>query len=259
MANVYKVAVGIFVALVLIAVAVYFWACPGRERPDAADAEAVATPSAPPSPTPSLAQQLSARLSGVTLSTSDSAVRELVDGVSSHPQLTKWLVNEDLVRRFVASVENIAEGASPRQHLDFMQPTTPFRILDRRGTFYMNPASFHRYDLAVEVFDSLDTAGTVALYRELRPLIDEAYREISPPGSVFEDRLLEAIDHLLAVEAPAGEVELEERTVATYAYADEALESLSDAQRHLLRMGPDNVRRVQKTLRQIRDALLLTG
>jgi len=258
MANIYKVAVGIFVALVLIAVAVYFWACPGRERPDALETPTVTTPTPVQSPTPSLAEQLSARLSGVTLATSDTAVRELVHDVSSHPQLAKWLVNEDLVRRFVASVDNIAEGRSPRQHLDFMQPTSPFRILDRRGTLYMNPASYHRYDLAAEVIDSLDAAGTVALYRELRPLIDEAYREISPPGSAFEDRLLEAIDHLLAVEIPAGDVELEERTVATFAYADERLESLSDAQRHLLRMGPQNVRRVQAKLREIRDALLLT-
>lgn len=258
MANIYKVAVGIFVALVVIAVVVYFWACPAKERPESLETPSSTTPPPAPSPTPSLAEQLSARLAGVTLATSDAAVRELVEGASSHPQLAKWLVNEDLVRRFVASVDNIAEGRSPRQHLDFLQPTTPFRILDRRGTFYMNPASYHRYDLAADVLDSLDTAGTVALYRELRPLIDEAYREISPPGSDFEDRLLAAIDHLLAVEAPTGDIELEERTVATFAYADESLESLSDAQRHLLRMGPNNVRRVQEKLQELREALLLT-
>ena len=258
MANIYKVAVGIFVALVVTAVVVYFWACPTTERPESLETPSISTPLPVPSPTLSLAEQLSARLSGVTLATSDAAVRDLVEGASSHPQLAKWLVNEDLVRRFVASVDNIAEDRSPRQHLDFMQPSTPFRILDRRGTFYMNPASYHRYDLAAEVLASLDTAGTVALYRELRPLIDEAYREISPPGSDFEDRLLEAIDHLLAVEAPTGDIELEERTVATFAYADGSLESLSDAQRHVLRMGPDNVRRVQEKLQELREALLLT-
>jgi hypothetical protein len=258
MANIYKVAGGIFVALVVIAVVAYFWACPARQRPESLEPSSLPTPTPAPSPTPSLEEQLSERLSGVTLATSDAAVREVVKSASSHPQLAKWLVNEDLVRRFVASVDNVAEGRSPRQQLEFMQPTTPFRILDRRGTSYMNPASYHRYDLAAEVLESLDVAGTVALYRELRPLIDEAYREISPPGSQFDDRLLEAIDHLLAVEVPSGDVELEERTVATYAYADERLESLSDAQRHLLRMGPDNVRRVQAKLREIRDAVLLS-
>jgi hypothetical protein len=258
MANIYKVAVGIFVAFVVIALAVYLWVRRGADRPDAPETPMITTPTPVPSPTPSLAEQLSARLSGVTLATSDAAVRELVDGVSSHPQLTKWLVSEDLVRRFVASVDSIAEGRSPRQQLEFMQPTTPFRMLDRRGTLYMNPSSYHRYDLAAEVFESLDTAGTVALYREMRPLIAEAYREISPTGSDFDNRLLQAIDHLLAVEVPEGDVELEERTVTTFAFADERLESLSDAQRHLLRMGPKNVRKVQSKLREIRDALLLS-
>ncbi len=258
MANIYKVAVGIFVAFVVIALAVYLWVRRGADRPESLETPMITTPTPVPSPTPSLAEQLSARLSGITLSTSDAAVRELVDGVSSHPQLTKWLVSEDLVRRFVASVDSIAEGRSPRQQLEFMQPTTPFRILDRRGTLYMNPSSYHRYDLAAEVFESLDTAGTVALYREMRPLIAEAYREISPAGSDFDDRLLQAIDQLLAVEVPEGDIELEERTVTTFAFADERLESLSDAQRHLLRMGPQNVRKVQSKLREIRDALLLS-
>ena len=258
MANIYKVAAGVFIAFVVIALAIYLWVRRSPDRPGAPETAAVSIPTPVPSPTPSLAEQLSARLTGVTLPTSDVAVRELVDGVSSHPQLTKWLVNEDLVRRFVASVDSIAEGRSPRQQLEFMQPTTPFRVLDKRGRLYMNPASYHRYDLAAEVFESLDTAGTVALYRELRPLIADAYREISQPASEFEDRLLQAIDHLLAVEIPEGDVEVEERTVATFAFADESLESLSDAQRHLLRMGPQNARRVQSKLREIRDAVLLS-
>lgn len=258
MANIYKVAAGVFIAFVVIALAIYLWVRRSPDRPGAPETAAVSIPTPVPSPTPSLAEQLSARLTGVTLGTSDVAVRELVDGVSSHPQLTKWLVNEDLVRRFVASVDSIAEGRSPRQQLEFMQPTTPFRVLDKRGRLYMNPASYHRYDLAAEVFESLDTAGTVALYRELRPLIADAYREISQPASEFEDRLLQAIDHLLAVEIPEGDVEVEERTVATFAFADESLESLSDAQRHLLRMGPQNARRVQSKLREIRDAVLLS-
>ena len=36
-----------------------------------------------------------------------------------------------------------------------------------------------------------------------------------------------------------------------YGYADASLESLSGAQKQLLRMGPDNVRRVQQKLRAI--------
>ncbi len=258
MSNVYKVAIGIFLALVVVATVVYLvWLRPATDE-EVTEPIPIATPTAAPPPTPTLAEQLSARLKGVTLNTSDAAVRELVGRLSTHPQLSKWLVNEDLVRRFVAAVDNIADGRSPRKHLEFMRPSTPFRAMQKRGTFVVNPSSYHRYDLAADVFLALDTRGTLALYQELKPLIEESYREISPPGRVFDDRLIRAMDHLLEVRIPSGEVELEERTVATFAYADEELESLSDAQRHFLRMGPDNVRRVQAKLRELRDALLLT-
>jgi hypothetical protein len=42
---------------------------------------------------------------------------------------------------------------------------------------------------------------------------------------------------------------------AVYSYAKPALENLSPAQKQLLRMGPDNVKRVQIKLRELRDAL----
>jgi hypothetical protein len=216
---------------------------------------AIATPTPAPEATPTFAEQLSARLTGATLNTSDAIVGELVRELSSHPKLAAWMANEDLVRRFAAAVDNVADGASPRQHVDFLRPATPFRAVSKRDRFYVHPSSYARYNLPAEVFASLDTQGIVALLGELRPLIDEAYREISPPGSDFEDRLIAAIDHLLAVRAPAGDVELEERTVITFKYADDDIERLSDAQRHFLRMGPDNVRKVQAKLREIRDGL----
>ena len=119
-------------------------------------------------------------------------------------------------------------------------------------SYYAAPgASYRRYDLAAAVFASLDVAGSVSLYHELKPLIDEAYAEISPPGRRFDDRLLTAIDHLLAVPVLDDDVRLEEKVV-TYSFADPRLEALSGAQRQLLRMGPDNVRVVQERLSEFR-------
>jgi len=255
MSNTYKLAAGVAAALIVIALIVYFWLRPGGGEEQPIETIGIATPLPTPEPTPTLAEQLSARLIGTTLNTSDAIVGELVRELSAHPKLAAWMANEDLVRRFAAAVDNVADGVSPRQHVDFLRPTRPFRAVAKRDRFYVHPSSYARYDLPADVFASLDTEGTVALLRELGPLIDEAHREISPPGSKFGDRLIAAIDQLLAVRAPAGEVELEERTVATFKYADEDIEKLSDAQRHFLRMGPDNIRKVQAKLREIRDRL----
>jgi hypothetical protein len=42
--------------------------------------------------------------------------------------------------------------------------------------------------------------------------------------------------------------------VLTYAFANQDLEQLSGAQRHLVRMGPDNARKIQAKLRKLRVA-----
>jgi hypothetical protein len=118
----------------------------------------------------------------------------------------------------------------------------------------IEPDSYERYDLAAQVFASLDTEGTAALYRELEPLIDEAYAEIGPPGADFDDRLDKAFDSLLAVPVLDDPARVEQ-LIVTYAWADDELEAMSDAQRHFLRMGPENVSMVQDKLGELRAAL----
>jgi len=248
--------IGIFVALVVIIAAAFGWWYLGRDSVDEPLETAVAsTPTPLLEPTPTLEERLSNRLSGTTLATSDIVVRELVSEISANPKLAAWLVNEDLVRRFVASVDNIASGISPQAHLDFLRPKEGFEVDQRRnGVLVIETDSYGRYDLVAQVFASLDTEGTVALYRELEPLIDEAYAEIGPANAKFDDRLDWAFDLLLAVPVLEEPAQVEQ-LIVTYAWADDQLEALSGAQRHFLRMGPDNVSLIQDKLGELRAAL----
>jgi hypothetical protein len=41
------------------------------------------------------------------------------------------------------------------------------------------------------------------------------------------------------------------RDVLTYTFVDSRLENLRPAQKHLLRMGPENVRKIQEKLREL--------
>jgi hypothetical protein len=248
--------IGIFVALLIVVIAAFAWWWMGRGGGDQ-EMQAVvpATPTPAPVPTPSLEERLSAKLSGTTLNTSDAVVRELAAALSANPKLAAWLVNADLIRRFTAAVDNIAAGKSPADQVEFLRPKQGFKVKTASdGTIVIDPASYQRYDVVAAVVGSLDTAGTVALYSELKPLIDDAYAEISPPGKSFDDRLEKAFDQLLAVPV-LDEPQEVRQLVVTYAWSDEELESLSAAQRQFLRMGPDNVSTIQAKLGQIRAAL----
>ena len=70
--------------------------------------------------------------------------------------------------------------------------------------------------------------------------------------------LATAIDNILAVPVPPEppRVELD---VKTYLFVDPALESLTPAEKHVLRLGPQNAREVQSKLRDLRDGLVAVG
>ncbi len=218
------------------------------------DRPAIGAAPIPPAPGPDRpTETVQASLEETMLLTSDDFVRAVASGVSAHPEWASWLVSDALVERFIASVEAVADGYSPSDELGFVATRHPFLVREDEGRLVIAAGTYRRYDLAVEVFASLDAETAVAIIRELEPAILEARRDVPWHRGSFEDRLRLAVDHLLEVEVPDRAIEVERRT-RTYAFADDDLERMSNAQRHLLRMGRQNALAVQAKLREIRSA-----
>ena len=188
------------------------------------------------------------------LDESDALVRALIGRASPGLELARWLASPNLIRRFTVSVDNIAEGKSPRRHLSELAPMAPFRAIGKRDAFYVDPRSYERYDLMARVFSLLSAPACARVYRSIRPLIDEAYRDLGYPGRDFDDTLGRAISELLETPVVEGSPELTQGLIS-YRYRDPALETLSAVQKQLLRMGPRNARKVQDKLREIGAAL----
>jgi hypothetical protein len=188
------------------------------------------------------------------LDASDAVVRDLVAGLSAHPQVAKWLVSDTLVRRFVAGVVSLSEGSSPARHVRFLEPAGRFRVQESEGRMFVDPASYRRYDVLAETFVSLDTRGTARLYRQLMPLFDEAYRDMGIPDAPFGDALARAMGNLLRARVPEQAPELV-HGVLVYEFADADMEARTPAEKHVLRLGPTNARRVQAKLRELAAAL----
>jgi len=189
------------------------------------------------------------------LDQSDPRTRELLGAMSSDPEFQKWIANEGLIRRFTAASFNIAEGESPRAVLAFLAPQGAFQVVERSGHTFIAPESFARYDTVARVLGSLDTQATTQAYKMLKPLIDQAFKEIGPPGQRFDSTLSRAIQRMLDTPVPEGDLEVVDTPGVNYAYAAPELEQLSAAQKHLLRMGPANARAIQAKLRELHKAL----
>ncbi len=183
------------------------------------------------------------------LAESDPFLRDVVGQLSEHPQLAAWLVNDELAGRLVAAVVNIAEGESPRSHLPFLAAEEEFEVERLGDRIVPAPSTYARYDRLTAVVTSLHADGTARLYRAVRPLLDEAYRNLGYPDGSFDDVAARAVRVLL--ETPIVEDPELVEFASSYKYADPALEGLDPAQGHFLRFGPDNLRAIQARVRQI--------
>jgi len=216
------------------------------------------TPPAPPAPTPPVptapvapAQEAAPPLP--PLAQSDDFVRSLAGALSPHALLGDWLGHEGNIERFVAAVDAVASGDTPRPLLLFLAPGGSFRVVERDGRVYLDPKSYERYDGVADAVATIDAPRAVEAYRRVQPLCEQAYRDLGHPDGRFDDALGRALHVLLATPVLEGDVPLTPK-VTTYAFADAKLEALTPAQKQLLRMGPRNVRLVQRELRALADA-----
>ena len=189
-----------------------------------------------------------------SLADSDALARELAGAVSRSPLLAPALREAGLIERFVAIVDQLAEGNTPRRELAFLRPQGAFLVLGQEPDHRIDPGSYHRYDAAAQAIAGLDATAAVAAYRRLAALCEESYRALGYPQGGFEQRLRSA----LALLGSTPQIEASPALVAQvkrWEFADRDLESLTDAQKQLLRMGPKNAALVVKKVHELEAAL----
>lgn len=229
-------------AVIVLAVVYYFFVSPRPEPPKEAPKAPVVEKKVEPPPLEPI---------DLDLDQSDATVRKLVAGLSSRPELAQWLVTDNVVRKFVTAVDNIAIGESPRRQIDFFMPNDDFlAVKTKDGRYNIDPNSYKRYDLIATVFTSLDAEGFATLYRRLKPTIEKAYKEMGYPDEDFDNTMRKAISEMLAVPVVGGNIGLKDK-VLSFKMTNPDLENLTPAQKHLLRMGPKNVQAIQAKLREI--------
>ncbi|MBK8014944.1 MAG: DUF3014 domain-containing protein [Deltaproteobacteria bacterium] len=178
----------------------------------------------------------------------DAELRRLLRAVSTSRRLRAWASADGILKRLVAATWLVAQGRSPRAVVSFLEIEGDFTVLDRKDGIFVDPASYRRYDAFAQAVRTIDAEALGRGYAELRPHVDAAFAEVSTRGERFDDVLARALRRLVAVRVPKGDIALVERG-AIFLFQDGDLEAMSDAEKHLLRMGPTNARRVQRTLR----------
>jgi hypothetical protein len=173
---------------------------------------------------------------------------------------------DGFARRFVATVDNLGREHAPAVAWPVAPVPGRFTVAEAADASVPDAANEQRYAPYVRAAESVDAARLAAFYRRAYPLLQSAYRELGYRKGEFHTRLIAVIDQLLATPQPAqapavhlvdvkGEVP-SLRPWVRYEFVDPQLQSLSAGQKILLRVGPDNERRLKAKLAQWRAALV---
>ncbi|WP_406828836.1 DUF3014 domain-containing protein [Microbulbifer sp. ARAS458-1] len=215
-------------------------------------------PVIPPTPEPAEPEDPPRQLP--TLNDSDEEARKDIISLSADGALAKWIVPDEVVRKWVAAVNTATKG-------DLMHKNRPFNNVDGKlavkeleikddgqKVYVLSQENYQRYDQPVRLFAMVDTDTAVNLYQFWYPRLKQAYGELGLKNKNFHAALLAAIDQALAAPEIEGPIKLVRPTVY-YKFEDEQLEKMPGLHKLMIRIGPDNAARVKEKLRELKSAL----
>lgn len=166
-----------------------------------------------------------------------------------------FVVPERVIRNIVVTIDNATRQQMALNQRPIKPTSGDFITAGSEEAPTLAPENHARYAPFVAAVRSIDAKTLVSLYRGLQPLFQQSYEELGHPNGVFNNRLVEVVDHLLETPDAPAEIRLVQPSVL-YLYADERLEKLSSGQKLLIRMGNENAAVVKSKLREIRAELL---
>lgn len=167
------------------------------------------------------------------------------------PKMVAWLTPDQQIRKWVFLVDNIAAGKIPSKNRPLSYDIDKFQVDEATAEdrFYVSETNFARADTLINVVTALPPQELIRYYQHWLPLLNNAYDELGR-GDSFQDRLLQAIDNILAIE-PLPEKALLQQPSVFYVYADKKLEKADKLNKFFWRLGSENTEKIQSFLTNI--------
>lgn len=190
-----------------------------------------------------------------TLNDSDGFLSERLQALETGARLMALLTSDDIIRKFVVFVDNVAEGNLPQLEYPVRRLPQAMAVRELDENLYeMQTVSYQRYTALIDGLTAVNPEQALAIYRVMKPLFQEAYAEIGYPNRNFDDTLARAIDNVVNARSAEGPFQLIKPKVM-YIYADSEIERMSPVEKQLLRMGPQNAEKLKLALQQYRQRL----
>ena len=191
-----------------------------------------------------------------TLKDSDNAIQDSLGSIFDPKRLDELAIFKHFIDRVVVTIDNLPRTKLPIRRLPAKSPSRKFIVRKvSNGETEIDPENYKRYAPFVQLIETVDSRKLAAIYFHFYPLFQEAYSDLGYKSAYFNDRLIVAIDDLLATPELKEPPKLVQPSVF-YKYADPKLEGLSAGQKLMIRIGNNNAAKIKIKLRELRDALI---
>jgi hypothetical protein len=188
------------------------------------------------------------------LMTSDTTMQNTLADLFGAASLGKVFYEDAIIHRFVTTIDNLPRKSVPARNLPVKPLAGPLVASSRDANVSIAADNAQRYTPYVQMAEAIDSKKLVSAYVHFYPLLQQDYRDLGYPKAYFNDRLIEAIDDLLAAPEPGDPPQLVQPKIL-YQYADPDLEGLSAGQKTMIRMGSQNEAKIKAKLRELRGEL----
>jgi hypothetical protein len=247
----------LLVCIIVIGAGAWYFVQGQRPLKSAADVAAPDSAASASTSVPAVQHPLSGAVEAAPVADvddSDESIKSSLQQLFDTADLAEVLIPTQIIRHLVATVDNLprAKLAIPLRPLH----DTPgqFVVAGEEDERVVSDANYARYARVVNLVRIADIAHVADWYRRHYSLFQQAYQGLGYPQGYFNDRLVQAIDDLLATPEPTLPLHLTQPKVF-YEFADADLESRSVGQKTLLRMGPYSVKLIKEKLRELRAAI----
>lgn len=194
------------------------------------------------------------------LDESDTWLQEKLPEITWRKELLRLVIGDDMIRRFVVFTDNFSQGVVAYKHSPFILPQTAFSATETTVTnteqqeWQWDVQSEKRFNLYVDLLRSFDSEKLIQWYIEIKPLIDQAYKELGYADEDFTQVLQNSITRVLNMELPKEKLTVVRPSVM-YKFRDQEVEALDDVDKLLLRLGRENVLVIKSVLLELSEKL----
>ncbi len=167
----------------------------------------------------------------------------------------KWFVPEQQVRKWVVTVDLLADGDLPGRNRPLAVQAKRFSAnrIGESDIWELDNENYGRYTPLVNAFTAIEPENVAAYYRAWLPLFERGYDELGKRGD-FDSRLKLAIARIQSVKPLQGGVRLK-RPGVMYVYADAEMEAAPGVDKLMWRLGPENLAKIQAYLERLEPLL----